>query len=237
MRGWKPAYFATTEDEDAVALRPVRRRRRPRFLPYAVRETPTPSDTERALGHAVAAERAALLDRREFLDWLPAARVAGPFALSCAATGFIYARLGETPAHIPLADFLRRDEIEERKRFLLGDIAAPPPPAETAASSRTIAEQAAPCPQSGADRPVPDLPSLTHPASPTSGDAERSPAHLPHVAAASLALHGGANRPPEDVEPVAALAGAPEGPPEAETRAPGSPAPGSPSPPGFIASP
>jgi hypothetical protein len=75
----------------------------------------------------MAAERVAILRRADFLRHLRRARVGGPFALSCAATGFIYSRLGEMPGHIPVADYLTRREIEEHKARLLGESALPAP--------------------------------------------------------------------------------------------------------------
>lgn len=123
MRGWRPSRFAQLEplppQEDDSG--PWATSDAAPSLPDEPEDDAVPTRMQAMIGRAMARERASVLDRREFIAYLARVRANGPYAVSCAATGFIYWKLGESAKSIPIADFLPRHEIEERKRFLLGE--------------------------------------------------------------------------------------------------------------------
>jgi len=148
MRCWRAARFAElAEDTPSQVERRENSRRYRAFQRRRIVDERGPNDSQRSIGHALATERASVLDRTAFHAYLVKVRVTGPFALSCAATGFIYWMLGEMEGNMPVADFLTRSEIEERKSFLLGDAAVCadgiPPMPESITEFDTLAEACA----------------------------------------------------------------------------------------------
>lgn len=145
MRGWRAARFAELmEDAPSQVERRENSRRYRAFQRRNILDEHEPTESQHSIGRALATERAAVLDRGDFHAYLARARVTGPFALSCAATGFIYWMLGEMEGNMPVADFLSRAEIEERKSFLLGEVAlradGMPPMPESTTEFDTLAE-------------------------------------------------------------------------------------------------
>lgn len=190
MRGWRAARFAELEeDAPAQVERRLNARRYRAYRRRRIIADHRPTDSERAIGRALATERASVLDRDAFHRYLAGVRVGGPFALSCSATGFIYWKLGEIGRQIPVADFLTRAEMEERKSFLLGDSALP------VAEDRSIAEGLADLDALLEDDPLVESPDATEPAD-TAGEMREmelagvAPSPAPHVVAVGAADSG-----------------------------------------------